>query len=144
MKLPTPELAQRATLALNALGTDELKSGQPSRLVLGDGREVHATIPPEALELLMEVLFEMARGNAVTVVPVHAELTTQKAADLLNVSRPFLIGLLDSGRIPSRKVGAHRRVKLSELMAFKDADEQERRRILDELTSEGQKQGLGY
>ncbi|HEY5957843.1 MAG TPA: helix-turn-helix domain-containing protein [Polyangiaceae bacterium] len=114
------------------------------RLAPTEGEEVGVTIPKEAFELLLEVLGQMANGNAVTVVPVHAELTTQEAAELLNVSRPFLIGLLDSGKIPFRLVGAHRRVRFTDLAAYQEADERQRRTVLDELTSDAQKHGLGY
>ena len=84
----------------------------------------------------------MAAGQGVSVVPAHAELTTQQAAELLNVSRPFLIGLLDAGDIEYRTVGKHRRIKAQSLMAYMSRDDQGRREAADELTRLNQEMGL--
>ncbi|MCB9786938.1 MAG: helix-turn-helix domain-containing protein [Deltaproteobacteria bacterium] len=102
------------------------------------------SLPREALELFVEVLGQMANGNAVTVVPVHAELTTHQAAEILNVSRPFLIGLLDAGKMPFRMVGTHRRIRFTDLMAYKQQDDARRDEALAELTRQARDLGLGY
>jgi len=84
----------------------------------------------------------MAVGQCVTVVPSHAKLTTQEAAGMVNVSRPFLIGLLDAGEIEYRKVGKHRRVKAASLLDYLREDDQRRREAADELSSLTQGMGL--
>ncbi len=101
-------------------------------------------VPSVAFGFFVDVLAELANGNAVSVAPVHAELTTQKAADLLNVSRPYLIKLLDEREIPYRRVGNRRKVLLVDLLEYKRRDEAIRREIADELTSEAQDIGLNY
>jgi excisionase family DNA binding protein len=101
-------------------------------------------VPSFVLSFLIDVLAQVANGNAVTVAPVHAELTTQQAADLLNVSRPFLIKLLEDRRIPYRRVGNRRKVLLTDLLDYKRKDDEYRRRIADELTREAQDLGLDY
>jgi len=101
-------------------------------------------LPTTALRLLAQVLAEMASGNAVQVVPVHAELTTQEAADLLNVSRPHLVKLLEDGYIPFHRTGKHRRVRLSDLMQYKEARMRVSEAAMSELTRLSQELGLGY
>ena len=86
----------------------------------------------------------MAKGNAVTVIPVHAELTTQQAADILNVSRPFLVRLVAEGKIPCRRVGSHRRIRVQDLLKYKRHLEQERLKAIEELAAQAQELGRGH
>lgn len=106
------------------------------------GEHETLVVPRGAVELLARILAHMAAGEGVSVVPSHAELTTQQAAELLNVSRPFLIGLLEDGQIEYRKVGKHRRVKAASLMAYLARDDQQRREAATELTLIAQEMGL--
>jgi len=100
-------------------------------------------LPVFALRLLDEILSELAMGNAVKIVPTHAELTTQEGADLLNVSRPYLVKLLDENVIPHTKVGRHRRVKFADLMEYKQRRDAESRQAMDELAAQTQELGMG-
>jgi excisionase family DNA binding protein len=107
----------------------------------GGGGET-VTIRAAAFRLLVRILAEMASGNAVRLIPHHAELTTQEAAELLNVSRPYLVRLLDDGRIPFHRVGTHRRVLFKDLMAYRAEHRRARGAALDELTRLSQELGL--
>jgi excisionase family DNA binding protein len=98
-------------------------------------------VPRQAAIMLAQILGFLANGQGVTVTPSNAMLTTQQAADFLNVSRPYLIKLLEAGEIPFEKVGTHRRVAFGELMDYKRRDDLERRRAADELTELGQELG---
>ncbi len=129
------DLAREASRKLSKLPETELR-------VRIDSEEL--VLPRAAARLIQHLLTEMGRGNAVTLIPIHAELSTQEAADYLNVSRPYLIRLLESGRIPFHKVGTHRRVRFEELMRYKEILEKERRAAMDELAAQAQKMGMGY
>jgi len=102
------------------------------------------SVPTSALRLLLDVLTEIGQGNAVSVIPIHAELTTQEAADVLNVSRPFLVQLLERGEIPFHKICTHRRVRYQDVIAYKNCIDTERRKSLDELAAQAQELGMGY
>lgn len=120
-----------------------LHAGIRLQLLDGDAAET-MTVPASALRLFVHLLTEMSQGNAVTLIPTHAELTTQQAADLLNVSRPYVVKLLDEGKIPSRLVGKYRRVRFDDLMAYKRKDDEAREKVLDQLSADAQDLGMGY
>src|SRR5579862_1642508 len=114
------------------LATHKLRGRSGIRIQLVDEGKRSETIvvPASALRLFLHALTEMSQGNAVTLIPTHAELTTQQAADLLNVSRPYVVKLLDEGKIPCRTVGKYRRVRFDDLMAFKQKDDAARAKVL--------------
>jgi excisionase family DNA binding protein len=135
------ELARAAGRRLAALA----RRGRRLTLQLREaGREETVELPAAAVKLLAAILEEMAAGRAVAVAPREAELTTQQAADFLNVSRPFLIRLLDEKKIPFRRVGAHRRIRFEDVARYKQSIDAERRKVLDLLAAEAQELGLGY
>ena len=107
-----------------------------------DGERI--VLPATSLELLKNILVQMAQGNAITLVPIHAELTTQQAAEMLNMSRPFLVKLLESGEIPFNKKGTHRRILFSDVKEYKARIDGERMKALDELTAQAQELDMGY
>lgn len=112
------------------------------RVVEPDGQSEAVTIPTTAFRLLVTILAEMASGNAVRLIPHQAELTTQEAAELLNVSRPYVVRLLDEGRIPFHRVGTHRRVLFKDVMSYKAEHRRARKGALDRLSALDQELGL--
>jgi excisionase family DNA binding protein len=151
---PTEEdqrLASESSRALERLNPPAnligLRVASPDRIGETYGsrnREDVLSIPEPAFRLLLQILKEMAAGNAVTVIPVSTMLTTQQAADILNVSRPFLVGLLESGKIPFRRLGSHRRMRLMDLVSFQQEADAAADKALRAMADEAQDLGLGY
>jgi excisionase family DNA binding protein len=108
------------------------------------GGEVFLRIPTKALSLLVTILGNMAEGKSITLIPSDAVLSTQQAADFLNVSRPHLVKLLEEGQIPFEKAGTHRRIELNNLVAYKRNLKTNRNKNLDFLAKQAQDLNLGY
>jgi len=141
-QLPTEQEARLAGQSSRLLAAC-IGEGDAARVLVFDGSK-EIEVPVSALHMLVDILNQMAQGNAVSIVPIHAELTTQEAADFLNVSRPFLVRLLERDELPYRKVGTHRRVMFKDLMEYRAQSQVKRKAALDELTREAQELGLGY
>lgn len=141
--IPNREESELARASAEALGRlmGQLPESERARVSL-DGNEM--ILPRQALALLREVLAEMAQGNAVTIVPTHAELTTQEAANFLNVSRPHIVKLLEKNVIPFTKTGTHRRVRYQDLVVYRNQQIEQSQCALDKLAAEAQEFGLGY
>jgi len=112
--------------------------------VIEPKQEQPLELPAGAVQMLMDILEAMAMGRGVTIIPENAELTTVQAAEILNVSRPFFIKLLDEGAIPHRKVGKHRRVRMEDVVQYKQKIDCEREAVLDLLVAEAQQHDMGY
>ena len=140
--IPTEEEAQFSKESSRIFAAYVSSKVHQLKIVEDDGSEKIAKIPESAYRLFVDVLTQMAQRNAVTLIPIHAELTTQQAADLMNVSRPYLIKLMEAGEIAYCKVGRHRRVRFEDLMAYKTKVDASRQDALDELVVETELLGL--
>ena len=142
-----PPTAQEAALARTSGQSLSrlIHKNRPLTLAVTDAElDQPIELPAGAVALLMDVLEAMAAGRGVTIIPENAELTTVQAADVLNVSRPFLINLLEKKALPCRKVGTHRRIRMEDVMAYKTRIDAEREAILDQLVAEAQENDMGY
>jgi len=116
---PTQQDARLAATAVSRL-SDYLDRPDDIKLQIGkEGKQEYIAMPQMVVLLLSQILKETASGHAVSVVPVDSEMTTSEAADYLNVSRPYVIGLLEQGKIPYHKVGSHRRIRLEDVAGYK-------------------------
>jgi excisionase family DNA binding protein len=143
--IPSKEDAILAGKALESLS--KLVEGQrmPGMIPFASLSKFKELVMPIGIfELILELLNQAAQGHSVTIIPSNKEFTTQEAADLLNVSRPFVIKLLEDGKIPFHKVGAHRRIKARDLMTYRRESEKESLEAFQELAKLSQKMGLGY
>ena len=143
---PPPSLQEAAIARASGQRLSRLTSrDQPLTIrVIEAEREQPLDLPAGAVTLLIDILEAMAAGRGVTVIPENAELTTVQAADILNVSRPFLIGLLETGAMPHRKVGKHRRIRMEDVIGYKQRIDAEREVALDRLTAEAQELDMSY
>ena len=140
---PAMPSADDSRLALEASRTLARKAPDTElKVTLEDGSEL--VLPKAATRLLGYILTEMSQGNAVTIIPLHAELTTQEAADLLHISRPHLIKLLTAKKLPFHMAGSHRRIKFNDLRAYENEVEKTRREAMQELANQAQELGFGY
>jgi excisionase family DNA binding protein len=137
---PTPEEAELARQSMRMV-TKYLRQNATLSLQMDDNE---VELPPSAIALLIDILEALGSGRGVTLIPEDAELTTVEAADILNVSRPYLIKLLEAGDIPHHKVGTHRRIRLEDVMHYKQTIDQEREAALDELVQDAQENDMGY
>ena len=144
--LPVEHEVRAAVLGQRALAAFLTTHADTQRIqIFDDNNTAHAVeLPTSALRLLMDVLSELADGNAVRVVPIHAELTTQEAADMINVSRPHLVKLLEEGVLPFHKTGKHRRVRFADVMAFKAERDRSSEKAMAALAAQAQELQLGY
>ena len=131
-------LAKTATAALTQAGDTVLRVQAATA-----GRAPRSfDLPPVVARLLMDILWEIAEGHAVTLVRFNQQITTQQAADLLNVSRPFVVGMIERGELPVRMVGNQRRLPLKDVLAYRETNRAKRREALREMTELDQELGL--
>ncbi|MFL4557248.1 helix-turn-helix domain-containing protein [Yersinia enterocolitica] len=144
LTLPGQEEIDIAIRSQKALAQHLVTKFETQKISIKDAQEIahQIELPTSALRLLLSILGELATGNAVQVVPVQAELTTQEAANILNVSRPHFVKLLEDGVLPFHKTGRHRRVLFADLMKYKEQRYNESMQAMQELTDQSQELGF--
>ena len=131
-------IAKRAADSLRAIALAD----KDVELVVSENAKITVPLPAKAVQAILFMLDAMSQRKAFSVIPHETELTTQQAADFLNVSRPYLTHLIDSGKIEHRLVGRHRRMKFADLLAYQEQSKAERRQAILERLEEEQRLGL--
>ena len=148
LRLPSTQDSELARASLNMLHqyqeNTESQEVEPINDLELQIQHQTMRLPSVAVGLLERILSELANGNAVAITPIQPEISTQEAADILNVSRPYLVGLLEKNTIPHRKVGTHRRVPLKALLEYKAIQKKQAEKAMQELADLSQELGLGY
>jgi excisionase family DNA binding protein len=137
-RLPTHEESEKAKKAATVLARHVTKQGTLSLRIKQGTNGALVELPAAVSRLVLDLLLFISKGEAVTLVPFGAELSTQQAADLLNVSRPFLVKLIENNEIPHYKVGSHRRIRAEDLFAYKKRRDGKRSEALSKLARLGQ------
>lgn len=146
LSLPTQRVVEMALASQRELAAYLSTKTETQRIqVFDDKNQPHAIeLPTSAVRLLVDILTELAEGNAVKVIPIHAEVTTQEAADLLNVSRPHIVKLLETSQLPFHKTGKHRRIRFADLMIYKTRRDAKSEEAMGELAKQAQELDMGY
>lgn len=148
-RLDTQEDLELARAAQRRIASALDSSRAVNIAIVGDGMDKSADssmlrLPSKALYLLADMLGALAEGKTVTIMPKELEITTQQAALFLNISRPYLIRLLENGKIAYHKVGTHRRIRFEDVVQYKEARQRRSSEALQQLVDQAQELGLGY
>jgi len=142
MRLPTRAARASARISYQTLKRDISRIKEDFTEIELEDTQTKLRIPTEALQILSEVLKAMSEGKPVSIVPIAAELSTQKAAEILGCSRPHLVKLLEAGELSYTKVGKHRRLKMEEVIKYRSAFKQKQKQLLNEIIELDEELGL--
>ncbi|MFT6386811.1 MAG: excisionase family DNA binding protein [Cellvibrionaceae bacterium] len=142
IELPTSQEIELAKQSSRTLAKYANQDRVTLKITGEDGQSEDITLPGHIMAMLLKISTEMSQGKAISLIPINAELTTQEAANMMNVSRPHLVKLLEQETIPFHKVGTHRRIYLEDLLAHIQENDEARSKTLDELAALSQDLGL--
>jgi excisionase family DNA binding protein len=142
VELPTPQEIELAKQSSRTLAKYANQDRVTLKITGEDGQSEDIILPGHIMAMLLKISTEMSQGKAISLIPINAELTTQEVANMMNVSRPYLVKLLEQEVIPFHKVGTHRRVYLENVLAYMEENSKSRDEALDELAALGQELGL--
>ncbi len=137
-------IAQKSLDSASRLAKSFARRKKSVVIEVSDHENVHLEVPPKVFRLLKEILSIMAQGKAFSLIPSESEISTQQAAEMLNVSRPHVVKLLETGKIPFHKVGKHRRILLEDIVAYMKNFQKVREAALKKLADQAQELDMGY